>query len=95
MNFTEENGRIYAQNSEGETIAEIIFPLLDPATANITRTFVGPSLRGQGVAGQLMEAAVAQIRSRGLKARATCSYAAKWFASHPEQADLLVHEDAN
>ena len=47
------------------------------------------ALRGQGVAGQLMEAAVDQIRSEGLKARPICSYAAKWFEKHPEQGDLL------
>ena len=68
--------------------AEILFPSLNGVAA-ITRTFVDESLRGQGVAGQLMEAAVDQIRSEGLKARPICSYAAKWFEKHPEQGDLL------
>ena len=52
-------------------------------------TFVEQSLRAQGVAGQLLDAAVRQIRMEGLRAKATCSYAAKWFKEHPDQSDLL------
>ena len=57
--------------------------------ADIDHTFVDQSLRGQGVAGQLLDAAVRQIRMEGLRAKATCSYAAKWFKEHPDQSDLL------
>ncbi len=92
MEFIQETGRIYGQNSAGETVAQITFPLVDPATADIDHTFVDPSLRGQGVAAQLMEAAIGQIRSRGLQTRASCPYAAKWFAAHPDQADLLAQD---
>ncbi len=42
-----------------------------------------------GKAGQLLDAAVRQIRMEGLRAKATCSYAAKWFKEHPDQSDLL------
>ena len=58
--------------------------------ANIDHTFVDGSLRGQGVAGQLVQGAADQIRGRGMKAVATCSYAVKWFDSHPDQRDLLA-----
>ena len=47
------------------------------------------TLRGQGVAGQLLQAAADQIRAEGKRARATCSYAEIWFERHPEEADLL------
>lgn len=90
MDFTQEVGRIYSQNSDGGIIAEITFPLLDAQVADIDYTFVDGSLRGQGIAGQLMAAATAQIRERGLKTKASCPYAAKWFEAHPEQADLLA-----
>ena len=57
--------------------------------AVIDHTFVDGSLRGQGVAGQLVRAAADQIRDQGKKARAVCTYARAWFDRHPEQADLL------
>lgn len=88
MELQYEKGRIFALDPEGKLIAEILFPSLNGVAA-ITRTFVDESLRGQGMAGHLMEAAVDQIRSGGLKARPICSYAAKWFEKHPEQGDLL------
>lgn len=90
MEFTYENGRIYSLSDVGDTLAEITFPLVAPGVADVDRTFVDPSLRGQGVAGTLMEAAAAQLRARGLKTRTSCPYAAKWFAAHPEQSDLLA-----
>lgn len=87
MEFQREPGRIYAEE-EGRVIAEVTFPDRDGA-ADIDRTFVDDTLRGQGVAGQLLRAAADQIRAEGKRARATCSYAEIWFERHPEEADLL------
>lgn len=87
MEFQKETGRIYAER-DGQLIAEITFPEED-GVAVIDHTFVDGSLRGQGVAGQLVRAAAGQIRDQGKKARAVCTYARAWFDRHPEQADLL------
>ena len=87
MEFRKETGRIYADR-DGQLIAEITFPEED-GVAVIDHTFVDGSLRGQGVAGQLVRAAADQIRDQGKKARAVCTYARAWFDRHPEQADLL------
>ena len=87
MEFQRETGRIYAER-DGRLIAEITFPEED-GVAVIDHTFVDSSLRGQGVAGQLVRAAADQIRDQGKKARAVCTYARAWFDRHPEQADLL------
>ena len=89
MEFIYEKGRIYMTNADGAVIAEITFPIAD-GVATIDHTFVDGSLRGQGVAGQLVTAAANAIRACGLKARPTCSYAAKWFADRPDQQDLLT-----
>ena len=88
MEFHYDAERIYALDAGGKLIAEITFPITD-GIASIDHTFVDRSLRGQGIAGQLMEAAVAQLRRAGLKITLTCPYAVKWFEDHPEQADLL------
>lgn len=90
MNFQKENGRIWAENEEGRLVAEITFPQVRRGVVNIDHTFVDPSLRGQGAAGKLAQAAADQIRARELKAVLTCSYAKKWFGEHPEQSDLLA-----
>ena len=89
MEFTYEKSRIFLTDADGTVIAEITFPIAD-GVAVIDHTFVDGSLRGQGVAGKLVTAAANAIRACGLKARPTCSYAAKWFADRPEQQDLLA-----
>lgn len=83
MNFTIEDSRIYAKDENGKIIAEITFPAKD-GVAIIDHTFVDESLRGQGIAGQLMEAAVEKIQADENKIAATCSYAVKWLESHEE-----------
>ena len=88
MEFQHERERIFALDEQGKLVAEVTFPVSE-GVADIDHTFVDQSLRGQGVAGQLLEAAVRQIRMEGLRAKATCSYAAKWFKEHPDQSDLL------
>ena len=56
----------------------------------IDHTWVDGALRGQGAAGQLMQAVVELLRADGRKARAPCSYARAWLAKHPEAADVLA-----
>ena len=90
MQFQETDGHIWAEDQAGKLVAEITFPETRPGVADIDHTFVDASLRGQGAAGRLVEAAVAQLRRRDMKAVPTCSYAQRWFQEHPEQGDLLA-----
>ena len=64
MEFIHDKERIYANNEEGEMICEITFPEVEPDLYDIDHTFVDDSLRGQGIAGKLMDMAVEQIRER-------------------------------
>lgn len=89
MNFIYETNKIYAKNEDGKIIAEVDFPLVDEQTVEIMHTFVDDSLRGQGVAAKLMQAAADTVRKQGKKARLTCSYAVKWFEKNSEQQDLI------
>ena len=89
MKFNYEDNRIFYNDDNGNLIAEVTFPV-DNDVAVINHTFVDNSLRGQGVANKLLYAAVNQIRSSGLKAMPTCSYAIKWFKEHPEYSDILL-----
>lgn len=83
MDYRKQPGRIWAENQAGEVIAEITFPECG-GVAVIDHTFVDGSLRGQGIAGELMRAAVDQILSEGHRIAATCSYAVSWLQKHPE-----------
>jgi predicted GNAT family acetyltransferase len=83
MEFKHEKGRIYAEDENGKVIAEVTFPASD-GTSVIDHTFVDDSLRGQGIAGKLVKAAVEQIKNDGNNVSATCPYASKWLDKHPE-----------
>jgi predicted GNAT family acetyltransferase len=89
MDFTCHPNQIALYHSDHNLLAEVTFPAVDKNTVNINHTFVDASLRGQGVAGQLMEAVAKQLRSENKKAVLTCSYAVKWFEQHPEYHDLV------
>lgn len=90
MEFVQEENRIYLMDEDSKiVIADITFPNLREGIVDINHTFVDPSLRGQGVAGQLARAAAEAIRARNLKATASCEYVQNWFGKHPEYADIL------
>ena len=82
MDFQHERSRIYKTDNDGNTIAEITFPETSPGVFTIDHTFVDDSLRRQGVAGKLVQAAVDEIREYGGDVRATCSYAVSWLAKN-------------
>lgn len=88
MDFSYFSDKI-TRNDQTKTLAEVDFPELEPGLVDINHTFVDDSLRGQGVAGKLMEAAADHLRSEGKKAVLSCSYAVKWFEKHPEYQDIL------
>lgn len=76
--------RIYALDDQGKLVAEVTFPMVQPGVYCIDHTFVDGSLRGQGVAAQLVQAALAEIKQLGGSPTATCSYAAHWLSTHPQ-----------
>lgn len=92
MNFTHNETQIALYNDEKKLLAEVTFPYTNDTkqTVDVNHTFVDDSLRGQGVAGQLMEALAADLERRGIKAVLTCSYAIRWFEKHTELSHLLA-----
>jgi predicted GNAT family acetyltransferase len=52
-------------------------------------TYVPTADRGQGLGGQLVEAAVEYARAQGLRIIPSCWYVAQWLREHPEHADLI------
>lgn len=89
MNFKHEHNRIYSADENGRVLAEVTYPNLTDQVVVIDHTFVDSSLRGQGIAGLLMEQVVSELRNNNMKTRLSCSYAVKWFDEHPECFDVL------
>ncbi len=89
MDFIHDTNKIYLNDSNDHMVAVVTFPKVKDNVVNIDHTFVDGSLRGQGIAGKLMEEAVTQLRENNLKAKLSCSYAVKWFEEHPEFGDVL------
>jgi predicted GNAT family acetyltransferase len=55
----------------------------------ITHTETPPSLRGRGVASELVKGALELIRADGFKVVAGCTYVVDYLEKHPEYADLM------
>lgn len=73
---------------DGKRLAEIDFPKEGEGVHTITHTVVDPSLRGQGIAGELMSRLLAKAEREGFKLRPVCSYAVSYFEKHPEKESL-------
>lgn len=78
MNYVIEGNNIYLKDNN-KVVASISFEQIDNDTYNINHTYVDESLRGQGIASTLVEKAVKEIKRRGKKVVASCSYAKKWL----------------
>jgi uncharacterized protein len=52
-------------------------------------TEVPPELGGKGVGSKLVQGALDQVRSRGLKVIAQCPFVKAWIGKHGEYKDLL------
>ena len=66
--------------------------ILDGKNVVITHVGVHPSLRGQGVAGRIVESSLAYARENSLRVIPMCSYAAAFIRRHPEYAELTRQE---
>ena len=89
MDFKHNENQIALYSETGDLLAEITFPYVDENTVDVNHTFVDASLRGQGIAGKLMQELVDELEKRGLKAVPTCSYAQRWFEKHGEYGYLV------
>lgn len=64
--------------------------LLRDNTLTITHTVVPRAVGGQGIAGDLVKAALLYARQQHLQVIPQCSYAAVYMQRHPEYNDLVL-----
>ena len=62
---------------------------LTPSTVIITHTETPPSLRGRGIASELVKGALQLIRGDGMKVIAGCGFVVDYLHKHPEFADIV------
>lgn len=86
---THENDVQYLAD-DGTVLGEVTFPSCGDGIVDINHTFVDGSLRGQGVAGELLSRAAAELEKSGRRVHPSCSYAVRWFEKHAEYAHLLA-----
>jgi uncharacterized protein len=62
---------------------------LTPSAVIITHTETPRTLRGRGLASQLVEGALALIRADGRKLIAGCAFVVDYLNKHPEYQDMV------
>ena len=67
MNWIYEEGRIYCEDDSKKLMAEAILTAKGNGEIDIEHVFVDSSLRGQGVAGELMETVVEYLRTKQIE----------------------------
>src|SRR6476660_4611286 len=74
-------------DDSGTMIGEIRY-VIEPGAVRLVHTEVEPEFQGQGLADELVQGAMNDLRERGLKMIPVCPYVRAWLRRHPEQADL-------
>ncbi|MFA6791417.1 MAG: GNAT family N-acetyltransferase [Candidatus Izemoplasmatales bacterium] len=91
MKYITRKDIIFAKAKDGTILAEITFPKRDKTRTDINHVYVDPSLRGQGIASELMALAYHHLKDRNRLIVAKCPYAIDWFKKHPEYQDIVIN----
>lgn len=91
MEIKKGNNKFYIGETESELIAKITWKNGGSNIIVIDHTIVDPSLRGQGIAGKLLNEVVKMAREENLKIVPVCSYAVNKMTRTDEYKDIL-HE---
>jgi predicted GNAT family acetyltransferase len=79
----------YELHLDGELVGELVYRVQEDAVILI-HTEIAEGLEGRGLGEQLVAAALADVRERGLRAVPLCPFVAAFIRRHPE-FEALVH----
>ncbi|MDQ0213960.1 putative GNAT family acetyltransferase [Oikeobacillus pervagus] len=88
-NIQQGKNRFFIEDN-GEMLAEITFLPLKNEQIDVNHTFVSDKLRGQGIAGQLLDRVVQYAREEKKMIVPTCSYAAVKMERKKDYHDVLA-----
>jgi len=83
------HGRFFIDLGDGFE-AEMTYRKIGSDVIAIDHTYTPSEFRGRNIASRLMNRAIHEARTAGLKILPQCSYAVAQFRRHPEWADLLA-----
>ena len=95
MDFKINENGIDGINEEGKVMAQITYSKIEDGVYNIDHTFVDESLRGQKIAGKLVEMAIEEIKKKNAKVVATCSYARHYLEKLDASTIVLASNNLN
>ncbi|MFD1850625.1 GNAT family N-acetyltransferase [Oceanobacillus bengalensis] len=81
--------KFYIGDNIKEPLAEITFVESGENRVVVDHTYVSDELRGQGIAGQLVEKVVTYARDKGKKIVPLCPYVKRKIDETPEYHDIL------
>lgn len=87
-----QNGRLYLKTEDDSMIAYILCPFVGDKAIEIKSTFVDPSIRGQGIAKEMILSLIEYVKNEGLSIVPSCSYSVKFFDEHPEYHYLILKD---
>ncbi|SEL21962.1 hypothetical protein SAMN04488700_0448 [Carnobacterium iners] len=91
MNFEKTENRFYKNGDDGKMIAEVTYVPSGDDKVILDHTFVDPSLRGQGIAEELVNRVVEEMRKENKKIIPLCPYAKTLFERKSEiYSDIQV-----
>ena len=73
----------------GDQVAGFAMYKLADRLVVLTHTEVDPQYEGQGVGGRLVQAALDDVRSRGLHVLPVCPFAKAWLGRHRDYSDVV------
>ncbi|MGX7108785.1 GNAT family N-acetyltransferase [Facklamia miroungae] len=92
MEFLREDHGVVIRDDKGEILAEITYRDTDDDKLVIANhTFTSDSLRGKGIAGQLLDELVADMEKEGKKIYPSCPFVMKKF---DQESAKYSHIDA-
>jgi uncharacterized protein len=74
---------------EDGQLAGFVVYAIDGAVVDLVHTETVPGFEGRGLAGQLVQQILGEIRRRGQQVRPSCPYVRGYLARHPEEVDLV------
>jgi predicted GNAT family acetyltransferase len=89
MNRVRDNKAQHRFEMDVEGAMAFVNYRLAPSTVIITHTETPRSLRGRGIASELVQGALELIRADGSKVVAGCGFVVDYLNKHPEYLDLV------
>lgn len=92
MDFEKGDNRFYKNDDDGNMIAEITYVPTGEDKVIADHTFVDPSLRGQGIAEQLVDRLVHEMETENKTIIPVCPYVSSLFERKPEKYQKMTAE---